>query len=85
VCHDASSLLAVQFPFAAPRPTTCDKPAIISPLTSLLVYGGSKGLTAPVLLSALSLPSDYALLTTDSLIVSWVAGCLGGAGWAGAG
>ena len=71
VCHDASSLLAVHFPYAAPKPASCDAKIVITPLTTLLTHGN---IGQAALLKALSLPEAFALLSTDSLDVSWRGG-----------
>lgn len=68
-CHDATSLLAVHFPFAAPKPASCDAPLVVFPLTSLLAHGSQSGISLPALLDALQLPVGYPLLTADSLAV----------------
>lgn len=70
VCHDATTLLAVHFPFAAPRPDSCSAAFVVTPLTSLLVHGQAAGLAQSSVLTGLSLPSGFALLTTDSLKAS---------------
>ena len=69
VCHDVTSLLAVQFPFAAPKPASCDAPIAVTSLTSLLAYGKASSLTAAALLEAFSLPPSFALLSSDALKV----------------
>lgn len=66
MCHDETTLLAVQFPYAAPRPASCDAALAITPLTTLLTYGTT---SAAGLLQALSLPSGYALLSKDAVKV----------------
>ena len=71
MCHDATTLLAVHFPFAAPRPTSCSAKLIISPLTTLLTFAqaSTSGFTPAMLLDAVGLPTTFELLTTDSLVV----------------
>ncbi len=76
-CHDATSLLAVHFPFAAPHPASCSAKFVISPLTTLLTHAQaySSGVAAATLLDAVGLPTTFELLTTDSLAVrrdAWV-------------
>lgn len=67
VCHDTASLLAVHFPYQAPKPASCATRIVVSPLTTLLAT--RPGLTPEALLAKLGLPSSYALLSTDSLAV----------------
>ena len=67
MCHDASSLLAVHFPYAAPRPASCSAKFVVTPLTTLLTY--ANGLTPATLLEALNLPTTFDVLTVDSLAV----------------
>lgn len=67
MCHDATTLLAVHFPYAAPRPSSCSAKLVISPLTTLLTY--TSGLTPAALLEAVNLPTTFPLLTKDSLAV----------------
>lgn len=74
VCHDATSLLAIQFPYAAPRPTTCAANIVMTPLTTLLT---NSNLTVAMVLEALNLPAGFKLLTTNTLAVREGPGQLG--------
>jgi hypothetical protein len=46
VCHDIATLLPEHLPLAAPAPANCNRPIVISPLSSLLLYGAQARLAA---------------------------------------
>ena len=69
ICFDTALQMPEYLPLAAPPPSTCNNAIIISPLTSLLVYGQVYGLTADNVKTALGIPTSVALGTVDVLKV----------------
>lgn len=70
ICYDTALQLPNYLPLAAPAPTSCNNLIVISPLTTLLMYGSPFGLTAAGLTTALGLDGNVALGTADVLAVS---------------
>eukprot|EP00887_Chlorella_sp_A99_P000124 scaffold16.g124.t1 len=67
ICYDIALQQAERLPLATPKPATCNDAIVMSPLTSLLVYGASAGLTADALKAALGVPASIALGTSNVL------------------
>lgn len=65
VCHDATSLLAVKFPYAlGAAPASCNSTFVINALTTLLA---NAAMPEAALNAALGLPAAFALSTTNTL------------------
>lgn len=85
VCHDATSLQAVHFPYVTITPTACAAPIAVSALTTLASYANHIPLAGH--LAALDLPAGFSLMSANVLAVrragrAGLALLLRGARWA---